>query len=187
MTSSGSLGHIYFAQVPDRLSLEEIAISVSRSRSRHSSAHEGIGLVLRAVRDRGAPSCWANGGIRELRRGRRSGAATIRWSDFEPAHRRLPGRLASTTNAGDIVVNGAFDPSTGQVIGIDDLVGAHGGVGGMQTQPFLAYPSDWTDDEPELVGAASAHHFLRRYALGEEPCADGPAEHAAVAGEVGAT
>jgi hypothetical protein len=55
----------------------------------------------------------------------------------------------------------------GQVVGIDDLVGAHGGVGGMQTQPFLIYPAAWTKHAPDLAGAAAAHRFLRRHALGE--------------------
>ena len=80
------------------------------------------------------------------------------------------------------MVNGAYDPRTGQIIGIDDLVGAHGGVGGMQTRPFIVYPSEWTAREPELVGAESVHRFLRRHALGQEaPTADSAPEPSAAA------
>jgi hypothetical protein len=42
-------------------------------------------------------------------------------------------------------------------------VGAHGGLGGMQTQPFLIYPSAWTDEPPELVGSVDVHHFLMKH------------------------
>ena len=93
-------------------------------------------------------------------------------------------RLAGYANAGDIIVNGAYDPSTRQVIGIDDLVGAHGGVGGMQTQPFIVYPSGWAEQAPELVGAASVHRFLRRHALGEEKPPDDGLTEAAPASRV---
>jgi hypothetical protein len=52
----------------------------------------------------------------------------------------------------------------------------------MQTRPFIVYPSEWTAREPELVGAASVHRFLRRHALGEErPTADGAPEPGAAA------
>jgi hypothetical protein len=50
---------------------------------------------------------------------------------------------------------------------MDELVGAHGGVGGMQTQPFVLYPSEWTDRPPTIVGADGLHWFLRRHALDE--------------------
>jgi hypothetical protein len=50
---------------------------------------------------------------------------------------------------------------------MDELVGAHGGVGGMQTQPFVLYPSEWTDRPPTIVGADGLHHFFRRHVLNE--------------------
>ena len=100
---------------------------------------------------------------------------------FRPHTAQLLRRLASFANAGDIIVNGAYDPSTGHVIGLDDLVGAHGGAGGMQTQPFLVYPAAWTErapEPPDLVGAAAVHQFLRRHTV--DQAADPPA--AATAG-----
>ena len=50
-------------------------------------------------------------------------------------------RLAEYDYAGDIVVNGTYDPEKRWVMGFDELVGAHGGLGGPQTEPFLIYPS----------------------------------------------
>jgi uncharacterized membrane protein YvlD (DUF360 family) len=165
VTSSGSLGHIYFAQVPDQLSLEQLAEAYP-GLIEALVAHEGIGFVLVRSETRGAV-VLGKGGLRELDEG-----DLVEGEDplagFSPNTGAFLKRLAWYANAGDIIVNGAYDPSTGQVIGIDDLVGAHGGVGGMQTQPFLVYPTDWAEPTPALVGAASMHRFLRRHALGEE-------------------
>lgn len=184
VTSSGSLGHIYFAHVPDRLSLEQLAAAYP-GLIEALVAHQGIGFVLVRSETRGAVVLGKQG-VRELDAGDvvRGEDPLARFSAHTGAFLR---RLAAYANAGDIVVNGTYDPSTGHVIGIDDLVGAHGGVGGMQTQPFILYPTDWTDRAPELVGAASLHRFLRRHALGEEAPADRPAERATVTSDPGRT
>jgi hypothetical protein len=165
VTSSGNLGHIYFADVPERLSLEHLAAAYP-GLIEGLVAHDGLGFVLLNSETRGAIVIGKRG-IREL-----DGDRVVEGEDplgeFSPNTAEFLRRLASYANAGDIVVNGTYDPSTGQVIGIDDLVGAHGGVGGLQTRPFLIYPSEWTERAPELVGATAVHRFLRRYALGEE-------------------
>jgi putative membrane protein len=183
VTSSGSLGHVYFAQVPERLSLEQIAAAYPGLIER-LVAHEGIEFVLVRSEARGAV-VMGKRGIRALDADR-AAEGEDPLAPFSPHTAGFLRRLAGYSNAGDIVVNGAYDTSTGQVIGIDDLVGAHGGVGGMQTRPFLAYPSVWTERDPELVGAASVHRFLRRHALGEDavPAPDGvPARAAAESGD----
>ena len=68
------------------------------------------------------------------------------------------------------------------VVGIDDLVGAHGGVGGMQTRPFLVYPAAWAGQPPRLVGAHDIHRFLRRHLYEDsERAADSRAEEPPIA------
>jgi hypothetical protein len=165
VTSSGSLGHIYFADVPDRLSLEQLA-EAHPGLIEGLVAHEGLGFVLFRSETRG-PIVLGKRGLRELDAG-----GTVEGDDpleeFSPHTAEFLRRMASYDHAGDIIVNGTYDSSTDQVVGIDDLVGAHGGVGGMQTRPFLLYPSPWTECAPELIGAAAVHQFLRRCALGEE-------------------
>jgi hypothetical protein len=158
LTSSGSLGHIYFAQVSDRLSLEQLAVAYP-GLIEALVAHAGIGFVLVRSETRGA-IVLGKSGLREL-----DGRGDVQGDDplagFSPHTGAFLRRLAGYANAGDIVVNGAYDPSTRQIIGIDDLVGAHGGVGGMQTQPFIVYPSDWTDrdlDFPVVAAPARDRH-----------------------------
>lgn len=164
VTSSGSLAHIYFAKVKERLTLEEIA-SAYPGLIETLVGHEGIGLVLVRSETRGT-LVMSNGGIREL------GAETLEdgivegddpLAQFEPYTARFLDDLVQFEHAGDIIVNGAYDPSTGWVIGFDDLVGAHGGVGGMQTQPFIAYPAAWTDTPPEIIGSVGVHNFLKAH------------------------
>lgn len=181
VTSSGSLGHIYFANVPHRLSLEQL-VTAYPGLLEALVAHEGLGFVLLDSETRGT-IVLGKRGLRELQAG-----GIVEGEDplngFSPHTAEFLRRLASYANAGDLIVNGAYNPSTGQVIGIDDLIGAHGGAGGMQTRPFLVYPSVWTGRGPELVGAAAVHRFLRRHALGEapRPAADEEVGPATVAG-----
>jgi hypothetical protein len=175
MTSSGSLAHIYFAQEPDNLCLEEIE-------SRYPGliaalvAHEGIGQILIRCKDRG-PVVMSKQGICELAP---NGECVIEGDDpisefgeHAPSFFR---RLAEYEYAGDIVVNGSYDPEKRWVVGFDDLVGAHGGFGGPQTQPFLIFPTGWTADEPQIVGSVALHKFLRRHTAANEAEAQGPLE-----------
>jgi hypothetical protein len=174
VTSSGSLAHIYFAKVKERLSLEEIALAYP-GLIESLVGHEGIGLVLVRSEQRGT-LVMSKGGIRELS-GDRDGNGVVDGNDplveFEPYTAGFLDDLAQFEQSGDIIVNGAWDPSTNWVIGFDDLVGAHGGVGGMQTEPFIAYPSAWTYQPPEIIGSVGIHRFLREH-LGVPNAPDAP-------------
>ena len=129
--------------------------------------HEGVEFVIAISETRG-PVVMAKHAIREL-----DGPGRLEADDplapFGPYTAGFLSRLAQFPHSGDVMVMGKYDPSTGQVITMDELVGAHGGVGGMQTQPFVLYPSEWTDRPPTIVGADGLHHFFRRYVLEEEP------------------
>lgn len=184
VTSSGNLGHIYFAQEPERLSLEQL-VAAYPGLIDALVAHDGIEFVLVRSEARGA-IVMGKRGIVALDGGRTDGGGADggRVVEGEDPLAGFGGhtagflrRLAGYANAGDLIVNGAYDPSTGRVIGIDALVGAHGGVGGMQTRPFLIYPADWTEP-PELVGAASIHRFLRAHTAQGEPKPESEAEAA---------
>ena len=86
--------------------------------------------------------------------------------------------------SGDVMVMGKYDASTGQCITMDDLVGAHGGTGGMQTQPFVLFPAGWTDRPGEIIGADGLHHPDHQAAeqSGDEP-ADTEDDHRAERGD----
>ena len=60
-----------------------------------------------------------------------------------------------------MLVNSLLD-ERGQVAAFEELIGCHGGTGGLQTDPLLIYPASWTSPESTLVGAESVHAFLSR-------------------------
>ena len=166
MTSSGSLAHIYFAQEPGSLCFEQIE-------ERYPGliealvAHEGVGLVLLRCQDR-PPIVLSKRGARELDPdGIREGEDPLEQYGEHAAE--FFRQLAEYEYTGDIVVNGAYDPEKRWVMGFDELVGAHGGLGGPQTQPFLIYPAAWTDEAPKLVGSVEVHRFLKRHTSEKAP------------------
>ncbi|MGE3268445.1 MAG: alkaline phosphatase family protein [Chloroflexota bacterium] len=163
VTSSGSLAHIYFAKVKERLTLEQITTAYP-GLIEALVTHPGIGLVLVRSTERGSVVIGKTG-IRELHPDRiAEGEDPLAQFEAHTAH--FLDDLVQFDHAGDIIVNGTYDPSNHWVVGFDDLVGAHGGIGGMQTQPFIAYPTTWTDTAPEIVGSVQLHHFLREHTAG---------------------
>ena len=72
-------------------------------------------------------------------------------------------RTNSFGNAPDILCNGRFDTETGEVPAFEELVGSHGGLGGMQAQPFLLYPSTLELSDTEIVGAEVLHRTLKAW------------------------
>ncbi len=66
---------------------------------------------------------------------------------------------------GDIVLLSIVDPTTGEVVSFEDLVGCHGGLGGAQSEPFILRPASWSPPREPLVGAPSVHKQLRDWLL----------------------
>jgi len=167
VTSSGNLAHVYFAQIPERLSLEQV-MTTYPGLIEALVGHDGVEFVIAVSETRG-PVVMAKQAIRELEsQDGLTGDDPL--ATYGPNIAKFLSHLAHFPHSGDIMVMGKYDPSTGQVITMDELVGAHGGVGGMQTQPFVLYPSEWTDRSPTIVGADGLHRFLRRYVLHEPEC-----------------
>jgi hypothetical protein len=59
-----------------------------------------------------------------------------------------------------MILIGSVDPETEEVIGFEELVGSHGGLGGAQMQPFLLCPASWRPREDPLIGAVAVHNQL---------------------------
>ena len=72
-------------------------------------------------------------------------------------------RLDAIEHVGDIAVVSLFDPETQEIAAFEELIGAHGGLGGAQTRPFLLYPADWELDLAPLIGAPMVYQQLRRW------------------------
>lgn len=153
---SGNLGLLYLPG-PRRRFLEEL-IAGWPSLVAGLAAHPGVGFVAGLSRD-GVPwAIGANGRV-NLRTGWVEGADPLAVFG-EHAHRVLA-RAVCMAEAPDLYVNSALDPHTTDVAAFEDLVGAHGGLGGHQDRAVLIVPRDLVDLLPERIeGADTVHRVL---------------------------
>jgi hypothetical protein len=83
---------------------------------------------------------------------------------FPPSPARYLARLSGYASVPDVVVNSTlYDAEAGEVAAFEELIGCHGGAGGMQTQPFLLHPAARSEAAPSLEGAEQVHAFLARH------------------------
>jgi hypothetical protein len=157
---SGNLGLISFTGHPGRLSREFLDTTYPGLID-GLTMHEGVGWVLLREEAHGTVVLGKDG-IRYLDAERIEGIDPL--APFPPTTARYLRRLSGYPNAPDIIVNSTlFDPATGEVAAFEELIGCHGGAGGWQTQPFLLFPSAWTEADPVLEGSEAVHAFLVRY------------------------
>jgi len=145
--SSGSLAHIYFNVTAQPLSLSEIAL-LYPGLLESLVAHEGIGLLVGRQGEE-VVIVGRGGTLRLGRRGERVegrdpvAAFLAAAQELPPAERDWAvgqiARLARFPHAGDLILLGAWDGE--RVVAFEEQVATHGGLGGPQEWPFLAYPA----------------------------------------------
>lgn len=158
--ASGNLAHIYFTEWPERLSLEDIYARFPGFVDGLVN-HPGIGFVLAYSEVDGAVALGKSGAY-YIDKGEVEGEHPLR--DFGPHAANHLKELSVYPNVGDLVVNSLYDPLTGEVAAFEELVGSHGGLGGLQNRPFLLYPTH-LQSEPlgEIIGAPAVYTLLRRW------------------------
>ena len=62
--------------------------------------------------------------------------------------------------APDVYVNSGYDPATEEIAAFEELVGAHGGLGGWQDRGMLLAPVELHPTAPHIVGAEQLHQHL---------------------------
>ena len=153
---SGNLGLIYFTDIPGRVDFEAIA-------TRHPQlieglvAHPGVDFVLAHSSAHG-PLVIGKKGAHYLATGQIDGEDPLAtYGENAAAHLR---RLDSFPHAGDLIVNGHTDPATGAVVGFEEQVSSHGGLGGPQTEPFVLFPAHWEADVSGIRNASDLFGLL---------------------------
>ncbi len=137
--SSGSLAHLYLSVTHRQMDLSEIALLYA-SLLDALVAHEGIGLVAgregEAVVILGKKgTLWAGPEGTHLEGDHPlSRLARRDWATEQVA------RVARFPHAGDLILLGAWDGV--RVVSFEDQVSTHGGLGGAQDWPFIAYPAE---------------------------------------------
>ncbi len=169
VASSGSLAHVYLTGLPGRATadaIEERAPGLIDGLRRHP----GIGAVIAHTAADG-PVALARDGRLVLTSGLLEGTDPL--LRFGPGAVDAIRRLEAFTTSGDLILLGAMDPVTGEVTGLEELIGSHGGLGGWQTDPFILVPAGLELTEGPLAGAPSVYHQLVAWQRGRpEPAGD---------------
>jgi uncharacterized membrane protein YvlD (DUF360 family) len=157
--ASGCLGLVSFPREPGRLTLERIEALYPRLVPALRE-HPGIGFILvRSERD-GAMAIGA-GGTHFLDGGRVAGADPLApFGENAADHLR---RTDGFPHCADLMLNSTYWPDFGEVAAFEELVGSHGGMGGLQSFPFVLHPADLEWPEQEVVGAERVHRIFRAW------------------------
>ena len=154
---SGNLGLIYLMDERRRMTLEEIE-------TRHPALipalreHPHVGwLLVRSEKD-GAVAL-GGGGVRYLVDGRIEGDDPL--ANFSPTAAQHLRRTDGFADVADIMIGSFYDPQLDEGCAFEELISFHGGLGGLQTRPFVLYPSSLRLPNEPIVGAAAVHSLLR--------------------------
>ncbi len=101
--------------------------------------HEGVGVVL-AYEGDGTPIVWGKTGNRNLRTGAVEGDEPLKMYGDPSVRAEQLCRLADFPNNGDLTVFSTVY-ADGTVAAMEELIGSHGGMGGVQTDAFLFHPA----------------------------------------------
>jgi len=153
---SGNLG-LFYVPGPSRMSLEELEERWPRLIP-GLCANQGIGFVAGLDRE-GVP--WALGadGRHNLADGTVEGVDPL--APFGAHAPRVLARAVLMPEAPDLYLNSDVHPLTLDVAAFEELVGAHGGLGGYQDSAVLLVPTDLAQGLPEHIeGADDLHRQL---------------------------
>ena len=153
---SGNLGLVYLMEERRRLTLEEID-------ARHPDlipalrAHPHIGWLLVRSSEHGPLALGANG-THHLADGRIEGEDPLK--SFSPTAPQHLLRTDGFTHVADIMVGSFYDPELDEGCAFEELICFHGGIGGVQTRPFILHPAHLQVPAEPLIGAAGVHAVL---------------------------
>jgi hypothetical protein len=153
---SGNLGLIYLMEERRRVTLEEM-------NKRHPKLipalreHPHVGWLLVRSSEHGAVALGARG-AHYLADGRIDGEDPLaHFSPHAPQHLL---RTDGFQHVADIMVGSFYDPHLDEGCAFEELISFHGGIGGLQTRPFILHPAQLEVPPGPILGAASVHGIL---------------------------
>ncbi|MFW3172552.1 phage holin family protein [Geodermatophilus sp. CPCC 206100] len=170
---SGHTAMVSFADIPGRVSLEEIERHWPRLLPGLVD-HDGVGFVLVHSEEFG-PVVLGRDGLHRLASGTVIGEDPLQpYGEHAAA---LVARASAFPHCADVAINSRYDPDTDEASPFEPHVGSHGGLGGPQQHAFLLHPRSFRPPG-EVVGAEQLHRVLRGWLtdLGHpEPTGEGAA------------
>jgi uncharacterized membrane protein YvlD (DUF360 family) len=159
VVAGGNLALVYFNVSDERMTLGQIEDAYP-DLVQALVSHPGIGILMVRTADHGAIAVGKQG-IHFLDEDRVEGEDPLAtYGELAAAALR---RLDGIANVGDLALVSQYDPETFEIAAFEELIGAHGGLGGPQTRPFLLYPAEWQLDQGPLIGAPMVYQQLRRW------------------------
>ena len=158
VVGSGNLGLVYFTGHDHRLTLEELE-ELHPGLVQALAEHPGNSFVQVASAKGGV--AIGPRGVTYLDDGRVEGEDPT--AVFGPHILDSLRRQHAMEHAPDLLLLSQYDPELGEVAAYEELIGSHGGYGGMQTRPFILHPKDWELDEPVPYGAPAIYRNIRRW------------------------
>ena len=162
---SGNLGLVYLMEESRRLTLEEIT-------ARHPEllhalrSHPHVGWLLVRSSEHGAVALGANG-VHYLAEGRVEGEDPL--APFSPTAPQHLLRTDGFQHVADIMVGSFYDPELDEGCAFEELICFHGGIGGLQTRPFILHPVHLEVPAEPIIGAASVHGVLAGWRISCSP------------------
>jgi hypothetical protein len=166
VSASGPLAHVYFNVAPRPLDLIEVLLIYPRLLDTLLST-SGIGAVAGRAEDR-TIVLGPDGGVLTVGPDQRTvdGHHPLApYGDVAYAEDQLH-LLLHYPHAGDLVVLGAVEPD-GRVVTFEKQVSTHGGLGGTQMQPFVAWPPECQIVTSTLNQPEDLHRYFASRYLGE--------------------
>ena len=153
---SGTLGLVYLMDERRRMTLEEIE-------TRHPALipalreHPHVGwLLVRSEKD--GAVVLGGSGVRYLTDDRVEGEDPL--ANFSPTAPQHLLRTDGFAHVADIMIGSFYDAALETGCAFEELISFHGGLGGIQTSPFILYPVGLPDPEEPIIGAAAVHGIL---------------------------
>jgi hypothetical protein len=160
--TSGNLAHVYLARHPGRLTLDAVR-AAAPGLVEGLVDHPGLDFVLGLAAD-GVPVALGRRGFHNLATGEADGDDPL--AKFGPGAASALRRLSAFPHAGDLILNGRYDPANETVAAFEELAGSHGGLGGPQGNAFLLTPRHWT--LPSVIeGGPGVHALLAEHVPAE--------------------
>jgi len=158
--ASGNLGLVSFTEIGGRATLEEIEF-LHPGLLQGLVEHPGIGFVMVRSGADGIGLVMGRHGVHHLSDGRIEGLDPL-LAFGENAADHLS-RTDTFTNCPDLIVNSFYCPETDEGAAFEELIGFHGGIGGLQAKPFVLAPVGMAIPDAPIVGAEQVHHLFRQW------------------------